>query len=179
MSKIEEFEIVDTTTIEEPREELEWLGPRLQIVIGIALGILIFYKIAVTGSAFVDAPKWTIFDSPIGNAIYSGLVGVIENLVFFGILFSTALAVCLHYTDNPYLSFLIALVLTTFVFVQYHSWRYGFSETALLSVSVFSILNCIIIYTTKSIIISDIIHFTNNFAIGMGLATRIALAVIL
>jgi len=171
------FEIVDTTTLEEPRAD--WLGPKQQIIIGVLLGILVFYKIYTTGAAFIDAPKWSIFDSPVGNALFSGIIGPVENLTFFGIIFSTVLAVCRERTGNEYLSFIVALTVATAIFAGYHTFRYSSSESAMLSVIIFGALNCVLVYTTRSLIISDMIHFTNNFLIGMGLATRVGWAIIL
>jgi len=170
-------EIIDTTTIEEPR--VEWLGPKQQILTGLVLGILVFYKIYTTGAAFVDAPRWSIFDSVFGNSLFSGLIGPIENLTFFGIIFSTVLAVCRERTGNEYLSFIVALTVATAIFAGYHTFRYSSSESAMLSVIIFGALNCILVYVTRSLIISDIIHFTNNFLIGYGIGTSVGFGLIL
>ena len=175
----DKLEEIDTITIEEPHDSLGWLSPKYQIVVGILLAGLIFWKIAVTGSAFVDAPKWSMFDSPVGNAIFSGLIGTIENLTFFGIIFPTVASIIGKHSGSEVLGLVVAVMIATAVFVGYHNWRYGFSETALLSVAIFALINVFVIYTTQSIIISDLIHFGNNFAVGLGLATKIALAVIL
>ena len=169
-------EIIETTTIDEP--PVEWLGIKTQILIGLLLAGLVFWKITTTGAAFVDAPKWSIFDSPVTNAIFSGLVGIVENLIFFAIIPPTAFAICMLYSENPWMSFMVMLVVGMSVFTTYHSWRYGYDEMALLSVASFAMINIVIVHFTKSIIISDIIHFTNNFALGAGYATRVALSVV-
>lgn len=177
-TKGSELEEIDTMTIEEPHSGMDWLSPKLQIILGIIAAVFIFYKIAVTGSAFVDAPKWSIFETPLGNAVYSGLIGVIENLNFFGILFPTLIAIFHKYSDSIALALILAMVLTAIGFVSYHNWRYGYSETALASVAVFAFINVIVVYGTQSLIISDAMHFGNNMAVSLGLAKRIALTVI-
>ena len=174
-----QFEDIQTTTIDEPHEHLEWLSPKIQILVGIAFGALIFWKIAVTGSAFVDTIRFGIFEGVWGNALLSALVGVIEDWVFFGAVFPSVLSFTNKRFQNVVFAFLLAAAVATASFTSYHNWRYGFSETAMLSVAVFSIINCIVVYATQSLIISDAFHAFNNAAVTLGFAKRIALAVVL
>jgi len=173
------FEEIQTITIDEPHEGLEWLSPKLILMAGIVLGILVFWKIAVTGTAFVDTIRFGIFEGVWGNAVLSGLVGVVENWIFFGTLFPTTLSFTERKTGSIALAFIIALAITTATFTYYHNFRYGHSETAMLSVAFFSVINCFAVYVTQSLVISDAIHFFNNVAVSVLNIQKIALAVIL
>lgn len=171
------FDDVDTITSEEPPDWLDWLTPARQTIIGLVGGALVFWKIAVTGSAFVDAPKWGIFDSPIGNAFFSMAIGPVENLVFFGSVYPTLKAQLARITGSEILGALLAAVLAIAIFTGYHSWRYGYNEAAMISVAVFALIGIASVEVSKSLVIIDAIHGANNLAVGLGLAQKVALAI--
>jgi len=173
------FQEIDTITIEEPHEGLKWFGLNQQLILGVILAGLVFWKIAVTSVAFVDAPIWGIFDSPLGNAAYSALVGLRENLAFFGVIMPVGIAISSRYTGEKLIAIGLGFLIATSAFTIYHTWRYGYDELAMRSVTVFGLIGCITTFGSNSLIIIDLIHASNNLAIALGYSKRIGLAILL
>lgn len=168
---------VDTATIEDPPEQLEWLSPKIQLIIGGIISLVLIGKIIVTGSAFVAAPRFAIFASTGGNALVSGLVGIIEDMAFFGVIAASSRAFVRNITGSELLAFAIGLMVSVSVFTGYHFWRYGAVESDLASVAFFALLSVTASYLTRSLIISNLMHATNNAAVTFLFIQRVGFLV--
>lgn len=171
------IEDLDTVGIEEP--PAEWLSVKTQIIIAAIATVVLGVRIAQSQSALVSAPVLGIFDSVIGNALLSGLAGVVENHVFFGFMFPTFYAFTMNRTDSAAVALPVGMAAAIGTFMAYHAWRYGFSEAALVSVAFFAAINVASVFLTRSMIISDALHFSNNLLLGLGVAKRVAFSVVL
>ena len=170
------FEQIDTITMDNPEDgsldEITGitLPPQNQLIAGIILAGLLALQIMRTGFGIVSAPQFTVFEGNFGNSLLSGSVGIIENLFFFGVIYAILRANIINITGNRLAAFIIAMAIGTAIFVGYHTFRYASSEIALLSVALFAMLGITLVEFTNSLIIADILHFTNNFLITSGFA---------
>jgi hypothetical protein len=158
IATLHHFEEIDSVTIEKTPIHIKYI-----LIGGILLSIVLGFRIYTTNSAWVGYPKFQFFDSKYANALLSGVAGIIENWFFFAFLAPTLFAILeIHLTKNYVLTAIIVVLLSSFIFMVYHIFVYATNEPALVSVFLFGLINSILIVTTKSIIISDCLHFTNN-----------------
>jgi membrane protease YdiL (CAAX protease family) len=157
-------EPLDTVSIEEPPIPL--LSVRNQIILGLLLSLVVGWRIATTGQAFVQGERFSVFEGALGNSILSGILGgVIESMIFFQFLYPTFYSIVFDRTGSAFLSVLVSTVLITAVFTGFHVWRFRYNESALMSVALFSLINCVFVLITRSVILNIMIHFTNNFLV--------------
>jgi hypothetical protein len=168
IATLHHFEEIDSVTIEKTPINVKYI-----LIGGILLSIVLGFRIYTTNSAWVGYPKFQFFDSKYANALLSGVAGIVENWFFFSFLTATIYAILYKLTKNPILSAIITLLLISIIFMVYHIFVYATNELALVSVFLFGLINSILIITTKSVIISDCLHFTNNVVaslVGAGVA---------
>jgi len=156
------FDEIDTVTIEKPR--FRFLTPKYQLIIGIMMSSVLAYRIITTQTAFIPYPQFQIFESQYINAFLTAIMGLVENWVFFVVLFPTIYKI-LHknFEGAEIPAFAIASILIAFIFMGYHIFRYGAREDALISTFVFSFFNTIPMFLLRSSIVGDMLHMTNNF----------------
>lgn len=171
-----EFQYIDTVTIDKPF--LGFINLPINIVLGILVTVFIGYSIVQSGVGLVSAPQFQIFNGVYGNSLLSGLVGIIENWVFFGFVFPTARKIFEIPLQSTIPAVFLALIITIGIFTGYHFWVYGLNQAALMSVAIFTIINVASVFLTGSLIISDMIHFTNNVIVTSGYAKQIVFAVV-
>jgi len=172
-----EMEEIDTVTWEEPHTK--FLSMRNLVIFGIFISAIIGWQIISQGVGLVGAPEFNIFEGKIGNALLSGLIGFYENIFFFGVLFPTSRKIISKYFGSLAIGIIVALLITSGAFMGYHAWRYGMNEVAMYSVLFFAVINVIFIQITNSLLWSDMLHFTNNFIIGLGFAKQVVVMLIL
>lgn len=177
----EKLDEIDTVAVEEPPSR--FFSYKNQIIIAVAVCLIFVFRVSTTGTVWVQAPSLAIeqgaFDSKIGNAFLAGFIGIGENLVFFGVIAATIYAFAFKRTSSGILATLAYFIGGIAVFVFYHTIRYGNNESALFAVGSFAFINLLSVYLTRSLMISDALHFTNNFVatafsinkIGFGIVT--------
>jgi len=154
-----EFPYIDSITIERPTLPI---SPSLQFFIGLLITALLSYKIIVTGQAWVNYPQLQVFDLKIFNAILSGVVGTIENMMFFELLFPTMYAIFRFKGVNPITSFIFGGAVSSLSFMLFHIFVYGYMQTALISTLIFAWIVITSNYFFRSDIIGLQLHFSNN-----------------
>lgn len=159
------FEFIDTVTIEEPR--IEFLSPKTVLILSIAFSLILSYNIITQKQAWIDYPKFQIFDSKTINAFLSGILGVIENWVFFGFLFPTIFAVLKYRRFGEIPSLILSLMISSLSFSIFHIFVYGSNITAMFSTVSFAIVCCLMTYILRNLIFADVLHFSNNFVAYM------------
>ena len=162
------FEYVDTVTIEKPR--WSFLSPKLSFILALAFSVLLSYNIFTAKKAWVNYPSFQVFDNKLLNSFLSGACGVVENWVFFAFLFPTLYKI-LTKKFNIMVGLLLSLSISAFVFMTFHIFRYGYMESALLSTLIFAFVVELTIFTTKNMIIADMLHLTNNLVANLMSAT--------
>lgn len=176
-TKGDQIEEIDTVTWEEPHHS--FLSGKTMFIIGLGISAVLGWQIISQGVGLVGVPELGIFDSTLGNAILSGLIGIYENLAFFGVLFPVFRKILSKYTGSLLLGIIIAGVITSAGFMGYHSWRYGMNEVALYSVLFFAVINVAFVQTSNSLLWSDMLHFTNNAIVTLGYAANVVVMLIL
>jgi len=166
------FPRFDTVTIEKPMTP--FLNLKIVFLFSIVLGGLLVSKILVTQQAFVPYPEFNFFQSSFGNAIMSGVYGFCENWFFFSFLFPTFYAIIAGGLKNRVIGFLSATVIVSFIFMSFHFVVYQAREDALLSTLVFAVVCITLTGFFRTIIPSDVLHFTNNF-VGRAIQAGIGL----
>ena len=155
-----EFEWIDSITIERPH--IPALTPSIQFVIGILITIILSYKVIATGQAWVNYPTFQIFDLKIFNAILSGIVGTIENMLFFELIFPTMYAIFRMKGLNPINSLIFGGSISSASFMLFHIFVYGYQQVALISTLIFAWIIIISNYIFRSDILGLQLHFSNN-----------------
>lgn len=174
-------EIIDTIT-EENRQTRFWILKNVNykvmfIVFGV-LSVLYVYKIASTGLALIDSPVLDVVPfagTPIWLAFLSGLVGIVENYLFFGsVLPLINTNVSGNYDENSkntlrkIIAAPIAIISTALIFAAYHWAVYGISNwVAFTSVITFGVIFGIVTLMFRSLVPSDLLHFSNNFGVTL------------
>jgi hypothetical protein len=163
LATLHHFEEIDSVTIEKTP-----INPKYIILIGFAFALVLGIRIYTTNSAWVGYPKFQFFDNKYANSLLSGVAGVVENWFFFAFLTPTLFAIFLKYIiKNPILTSIITIFLIAFIFMVYHIFIYATNQLALLSVFLFGLINTILIISLKSVIVSDFLHFANNFVASL------------
>ena len=143
---------------------------RQQILIGgILVSAFFAFNISRTGLAAVNAPLFQVAEfatNKFMQAFISGILGIIENAFFFSFIFPT-IAANLNIKGLPQVATIpVAILASGLVFVLFHFLVYGSANAvASQTVFMFGVINSTIVYAFRSLIISDLIHFTNNFSI--------------
>ena len=179
MTKQKELEYVDTVTIETTSP----LSPKMQLMLGLALSALLGWWIGATGQALVGANPFgavfNVFESPVGNAVISAVVGgFCESIVFFSVVYPSVHRILWKFLDSP-LATLLAILIGSGIFFVYHNFVYRYNEVALQSVFIFGLINCILVLLTRSIIPGIMIHATNNFLVVLFNITKFGIFVVL
>ena len=175
-------EYIDTI-LEEPKEKMIIPVSRKWIfVLGIIITVFFTYRIVTLQQAIVDAPKFQIAEftqNPYWGAFLSGLVGLVENAFFFSLIFPTIAANIGSKVGSSTAGAISAIILASMVFLGYHFFVYGLTDIAASqAVLFFGIVNCIIVYVFRSIIVADLWHFSNNFFIALAQTVSVSLRVI-
>jgi len=171
---------MDTVTVEDEDEALFSISHKFQLFLGIIISIGIGLWMFNSGQAFVQAPRFSIFDTPVGNSVVSAVVGgFIETIVFFSFIYPTLHSVTHHFTGSIPIAILVSIVLTTIIFTGYHNWRYAYDERALMSVATFGILNCLLVLIFRSVIINIQLHFVNNFLVSLLELTKMMFSIVI
>lgn len=170
------FDFIDSVTIEQPK--IKFLSPKACFVISIIFSILLSLNIFFTKQAWVNYPKFQLFDSKFLNAVLSGVCGIVENLVFFSFLLPTTYAIMMKKTESVIYSSLISLAFVCLTFSLFHIFVYGTQPTALFSTVVFSSICSLTVLATRNMMIADALHFSNNLIAyyinaGVGLVLRL------
>lgn len=176
-TKGDKLEEIDTVTWEEPHHS--FLSGKMMIIIGVVISAVLGWQIISQGVGLVGVPSLSIFDNQLGNAILSSMIGLYENLAFFGIIFISLRKVLSKYTGSLLLGIMIAGAITSSSFMFYHSWRYGFNELAMYSVLFFAVINVAFVQISNSLLWSDMLHGVNNFIVTLGYAANIVVMLIL
>lgn len=181
--KTAKLNIIDVVT-EEPREiapiskvnKLFGSYPAM-FFLGLVITIYFIFNISATSQSIVAAPSFQaipieILENPIYKGFMSGIVGILENLFFFGVFFGTAYAILqrgvkfFFKIENKWIALVLAVILTSLFFTGFHWFVYGTANLlALQSTFVFGALNCILKYIFRSEVIGSMWHFGNNFAV--------------
>lgn len=177
---IKKKEYIDTI-LEEPKEKkIIKLDTKWLFLLGILITIVFTYRIITVQQSLIDAPIFAVVpftDNIVWKAFLSGLVGLVENTFFFSLIFASLATAFSNRVGAAGIG--IGAILTSIVFLLYHFAVYGISDLgAAQAVLFFAGANCLIVYLFKSLIISDIWHFSNNFLIGLGKAVSISLRVV-
>lgn len=153
-----EFEEIDTVTIETDK------GIKLILLAGFIITIVAIYRILITNSAWVSYPVFQFFESKIANSILSGVAGIIENWFFFGVILPT-----IYINLNKHVFYgssittsIVSVFLVSLIFLIYHVFVYGNNMFALISSFTFALVCAVSVIITKSLIIADMLHFSNN-----------------
>jgi hypothetical protein len=166
---------LDTISIEESP-----ISPKIQLLLGIVVSIGLSWWMFTTQQAFVQAPQFSMFDTPLGNAVVSALSGgFIETIVFFGFIFPTIHGITYRTTNSFYLALVIATIATTVIFTGFHNWVYKYNESALLSVAVFGLVNCALAALIRSNVVNIFMHSTNNLMVVLFSLTKMMFAVVI
>lgn len=177
VTKGHDLEEIDTVTWEEPH--FDFLSPKIMFLIGLTISAVIGWQIVSQGVGLVGVPKLSIFSGELGNALLAGLIGLIENFMFFGSIYPSTRKIVSKYSGSLLVGIIVASLITVGAFTGYHMWRYGMDESALVSVLFFAALNVAFIQVSNSLLWSDMLHFTNNFLVALGWARNIVVALIL
>lgn len=149
---------LDTVTLEKTPINPKWI-----LLGSIVLSVILGARILVTQSAFIPYPKFQIFDYAFPNALLSGAVGVIENLMFFSLLLPTFFVILnSRFFKNFLLSGIASILGISILFMVYHIFVYGANEPAMLSTFLFAMINGILVVTLRTTMVCDALHFTNN-----------------
>jgi len=159
------FEIIDTVTIEKTP-----IHPKFILMIGFALSILMSWKIMTSQTAFIPYPTFQFFDHRLPNAVLSGVAGIIEDLFFFSLLFPVIYALLNRQLQNKFISCVLSSFSISLIFMLFHLFVYGANQPALLMTFIFGLMSSLLVFLTRSIIISHYLHFTNNFIASLILA---------
>jgi membrane protease YdiL (CAAX protease family) len=160
----------------------------VQLGCSLVLALLMWYRISVTGQAFIKAPSFTLVSPVLASvgisnnlfgAILSGLTaGIVESIVFWGFIMPTMYAFMRSQGMGRASSVILCILLTALIFTSYHFFVYGYLITALFSVFVFGIIQGILLYTFRSQTALFITHFTNNFSVALLAAGYYALILV-
>lgn len=167
------LKFLDTVTIEKPISAFSVLTPKLSLVLAGFLGIVLAIQILRTGTAWISYPTFVLYDSKYMSSFLSGIVGIVEDWIFFGFFFPTLYK---NYVQgrNKISAGLIAISITSATFMLFHIFVYSSSTAALFATATFAIISCILVAVTRSLILSNALHFTNN-AIASSIAAKIML----
>lgn len=147
---------------------------RQNILIALALGIFIFFFSSNTQFR-IEAPLFQILEvTGVNSAIVSGLIGIIENLFFFGVVWPLMFFVIRWMIfkfgggDDPLTALLSSGFLTPFIFLLYHNSVYGVDRVLTSAwVLFFGFVVVASIIAFGNFLIADSIHFFNNFGITL------------
>ncbi len=160
------FDFIDTVLIEKTP-----VSPKIIAMIAIAMSIVLGTRIFTQHKAFVPYPTFQFFDHSVPNAILSGVAGIMENMFFFSFLFPTIYILLSKYLfKEKYMSAIISILLSSFIFMMYHIFVYAVNEVALVSCFLFALLNTSLIYIFRTTMIADALHFTNNVIASLVMA---------
>ncbi|MEM5866325.1 MAG: hypothetical protein QXG39_00195 [Candidatus Aenigmatarchaeota archaeon] len=141
-------------------------------LMGLAISVLVAILYSQTGYQAVSAPTFQIIPiTGVEKALISGLAGIVENSFFFFVLpfFFCGIVLLLGRVLKIDLTFTFPVVFilsSIFGFSVWHTYRYGATNIpAMMSVVFFGVVNSIIVYVTKQLIVAHLWHFTNNFII--------------
>ena len=156
---------LDTVTFDTDDEAILPLSMKWQIVIGIAGSIFLGFFILSTGQSFLAPFRMQIFETTIGEAILSGVVGgVVEVATIFGVLFAISYFILTRMMGL--FGSILSLIAISLVFTGFHSIVYEYNSSALISVFIFGLFfQAIPLYLFRSVVIPIMLHFTNNFII--------------
>ena len=177
VTKRGDMEEIDTVTWEDPH--IKFLDNKNMIIAGVLISAILGWQIISQGVGLVGVPEFNIFEGAIGNALLSGLIGLYENLAFFGIIYPSVRKIISKYLDSKMLGIAVALIIASGSFMGYHAWRYGMNEAALYSVLFFAVINVVFVQVSNSLLWSDMLHFTNNFIVSLGYAAQVVVMLIL
>ncbi|RKX65143.1 MAG: hypothetical protein DRP42_05245 [Tenericutes bacterium] len=159
----------------------------VQFGLSLALAVFVFMKIKITQTAFVQAPQFHINlmgvlsnANPALNAFMSGITGgLFESLVFFGFILPTIYAILKRLGQNTIVSSVVTVLLTSAIFTGYHFWHYQYLMSAMITVFLFGIFQCLLVMSFRSTIPAFLTHFANNFAVVLFTVTSYSLMVVL
>jgi len=165
---IKRREYIDTI-FEEGQERRPFIFNRIStkamVIFFVLFSIIFFFSMWKTGFAIVGSPTFDVVpfgDNKIWAAILSGLVGIAENLVFFGWLFPSLVAI--FSSRISIFGVPVGIALTTGAFTAYHFLVYGPSNVVgTTAVIIGGLIFCTLAYVFRSQTPNDLIHFTNNF----------------
>ena len=167
------MESLDTVTVEQPTP----IRPKWQLIGSLLIGLLLAFRIVVTGTAFIPYPQFQLFDSVAANAVLSAAFGFVEQWVFFVFAFPTMFALLHKRTESRITAFVLSSLAIAFIFMGFHLFVYAANETALFSVFVFAYFNTVPMYFLRSTIFGDVCHGFNNFFATL-YASKVGLAVL-
>lgn len=162
---------IDTVTSEEASENVLNASFKVRVLIAAALVVFTIFYVGGTGQAFIQAPSFNlapfgILDSGLGNALVSGLVGgVLETAFFFAVLMPFIHGVVIRWIGSEKVATLAGILAISTIFVWFHTTVYAYSETALVSVGVFGLLNALLVLVVRDNYQNMAWHFANNFLI--------------
>jgi hypothetical protein len=154
---------IDSVSVEKTPKTLSFLTPKMSLVLALVFGIILSIRILQTQTAWIAYPSFSLLtESKYFSATLSGLVGVLENVVFFGCIFPIIYK-NLVTNRNKISAFLISTAVTSFIFMIFHIFTYSNSVNALAATAFFALINCSLVAVTRNLIFSDSLHFFNNF----------------
>jgi hypothetical protein len=155
------------------RFEKPVLTPPLSLILFLSgvVSFLLFILFSGVGYQAVGAPTFQIIElGGIEKSFISGLAGIVEDGFFFYILpflfFGVVLLVGrLAKTDLSFTFPVFFVITATFTFTVWHFYRYGLTNLpATISVLIFGFINSVIVFLTRQLIFTHILHFVNNFS---------------
>jgi len=172
-------DMIDTVTVESDAP----LSSGKNILVGIGLSILLGYYITTTGQAFLSGSPFgvliNVFETNVGNAFTSGLVGMVEVIVFFGVLFPTLYSLIYNYTDSVALTIPISLLAISLIFMSFHMVVYRYDQSALMTVFMFGLLfQALPTLLTRNLTIALMLHFCNNFLVILWVVQKYSILLI-
>jgi len=153
---------------------------KLVLIAFIIIGLLTFFFIGQTGYA-ISAPEFQILElGAWGNALLSFFSATSEDIIFFSVVPALIFGVSYYFTKNLAFSFFLIILLTPFIFLTYHTYRYGFEDiVASVAVYVFGLELAVAMVVLRKLFYCHMRHGFNNFSIiifrYMSLPTLIAL----
>ena len=147
------------------------------LLVFILIGSYLFSQI---GSAptfqIVSSPHFQLIKfSPTVGSILDGVAGMVEDLVFWGIVLPLIFGISYYFTKNFVIALIIALMLTPFIFMSFHIGVYGFNQIVTMQkVYIFGFLMSLLVYTFRNVLLASCIHFANNASLSYFSAIKVA-----
>ena len=135
------------------------------LVFAIVLLLVSFFVVGKSQYAIL-APKFELVEcGTFCNAFVSIPAAIIEDFIFFSVIYGAIFSLVLLFTRNLWLALILATLLNPFIFLFYHTLKYGASDVVnSVNVFIFGLEQTLIVLLLRDLILVHARHVGNNVA---------------
>lgn len=175
-----DLDYIDTVTIEDESP----IPLKYQLVAGVVISLIMGFFMATSGQSFLKALPFGItfgsnWATPAGSGTIAAVVGMVEVLFFFCVVYPSLHSTIFKSTDSTILAIVLALFGISLGFMAFHFIAYGYSQQSLLTIFIFGLVfQAVPILLTRSAILSLFLHASNNFFVTIFVLSQIVILLI-